>query len=215
MKGKVPDGSKNRNTAKSGKRPSLITAVKFSSPSLLPKKSSATSSTVQFYKSPAVATPHAKDETSLGSLLKKMKQVQSPATKQETRDEIIQKMQALFKLGARRGSEFVLGFNSINRLLESRSNEGKPISVICMAGDVKGELIHCLGQAAALQNIPFLLIPKFSKKLQELFQVKSASCFALRSEDSSVVEAQGGLDDFREYLTRLAHHSYRPKNSLS
>lgn len=194
---------KGNAAVKSAKKPSLVTAVKFNSPQLNAKKAAQSSSSLQFYKSPSLSTPHAKDETSLGSLLKKMKQVQSPAVKvNEVRDEIVQKLQTLQKLGARRGKNFTLGFNGIAKALESPDECG--VAVVCIAGEGKGELVHSLGRAAALRQVPVVVIPKFAAKLKEVFAVKQAFCFALRTVGGETLEAQGALDDFREYLTRVA-----------
>lgn len=207
--------TKSQDAAKSAKKPTLLNSVKFNSPTLAPRKQS--SSAVQFYKSPSLATQQGKDESSLGSLLKKMKQVQTPTTVKvrEVRDEIHQKLQNLLKLGCKRGQEFILGFNSISKLAEQslyHTEEGiskNIVSVICISSDAKGELVHSLGQVAALKNIPIVLLPKISPMLQECFQLKRAFCFALR-ESSHVTDTAistqklGQLDDLKEYLIRLS-----------
>lgn len=189
----------------STKKPSLITAVKFNSPSFKGKQNSSSSS-IQFYKSPTLVT-NQKDESSLGSLLKKMKEAQAPNVGKllETRDEIAQRIQTLLKLGAKRGKDFVIGFNSISKLVEMSSEvTEKHISVVVVSSDAKGELVHSLGQVAARHHIPIVLLPKLSPKLQESFQLKRAFCFALRTAESEATASQGGLDDLREYLLRLS-----------
>lgn len=183
----------------------MVPGNRFTSPTFLERSKQASSTSVQFYKSPVASIPK-ESVSSLGSVLKSMKRAQSPGIrKQELQDSIRQKVEFAQSLGAKRGKDFVIGFNSINKLLEKHSPDNlgpKAASVVCIASDGLPDLVHALWQVCSVKQVPIVFVRQFADTMKDIFQVKHAFCFALHVEGSTDDSQSAGIDDLREFLVR-------------
>jgi hypothetical protein len=66
--------------------------------------------------------------------------------------------------------------------------------MIVIAKDCKAEFLHILIKSAVQQRVPYLILPSFSNMLREACQVKSAFCFAIRTETG----LQNAMKDYHE-----------------
>jgi len=102
------------------------------------------------------------------------------------------KLESAIIFGAKRGNEFVVGFNSVCRAVE-KSKEN-PIYFICAAKE-KGSkmLLDLLVETSLINKIPLLLWPDMSENLKELFKLKSISCICFRIPEMSENGVRSGL----------------------
>ncbi|KAJ1386529.1 hypothetical protein B484DRAFT_410185 [Ochromonadaceae sp. CCMP2298] len=93
----------------------------------------------------------------------------------EEKDEVIAKLGRCRAQGARIGSDVVVGYNGVMRLVERGQ-----AAVVCVARDIPPALLIGLADAAAACAVPCLSFPRLSVSLRIVLGLRSASCFALR-----------------------------------
>ncbi len=93
----------------------------------------------------------------------------------DSKDMLLLKIQTCINNGAKIGKEIIVGFNSVNKLIESENCE-----VICIAKDTNPNILNCVIEVCTVRNIPFVILPNLSEPLTQLFKIKSVTCFALK-----------------------------------
>mmetsp|Transcript_12560 Transcript_12560/g.27893 ORF Transcript_12560/g.27893 Transcript_12560/m.27893 type:complete len:212 (+) Transcript_12560:35-670(+) len=93
----------------------------------------------------------------------------------EEKDEVIAKLGRCRAQGARIGSDVVVGYNGVMRLVERGQ-----AAVVCVARDIPPALLIGLADAAAAHAVPCLSFPRLGVSLRIVLGLRSASCFALR-----------------------------------
>jgi tRNA G18 (ribose-2'-O)-methylase SpoU len=164
---------------------------------------------LQFYKSPQNLTRKQMPEDSLGNVMKKMKKLHSPGLKKQQIQEIIQrKLQVVIDHGGKIGKDILVGFNTINKVLEKTPGQ---ICLVGIANDAHQSLVFGLLQICHSKHIPTALIPRFMNNLKSILSTKSAFCFAIKNkrnqnesegttnEDENPT-LQAAIDDLRDFL---------------
>ena len=92
----------------------------------------------------------------------------------EAKESMLVRLKLALKTGAKLGSDFIVGSNSISKLLEKGN-----ASIICIARDGPPALHNHLVESARLRRVAIVVLPQLTTALAAVFSLKRATCFAI------------------------------------
>lgn len=105
----------------------------------------------------------------------KWKRTHLNAVSPEEKQDIEAKVKAALVARAKIGADFVVGFNSVMRLVQTGQ-----AAVVCVAQDGHQAMLKVLVESAQVKAVPTVTIPKLNQSMRSVFGLRSASCFALK-----------------------------------
>lgn len=93
--------------------------------------------------------------------------------------------------GAKRGDDFIVGYNSVSRAIEKSTCE-----VVCILKE-KGsmKILDLIVESAITKRIPLVLVQNLSNELCSVLKLKSLSCFCLRRKKSEEISKPPKCND--------------------
>mmetsp|Transcript_15675 Transcript_15675/g.15805 ORF Transcript_15675/g.15805 Transcript_15675/m.15805 type:complete len:214 (+) Transcript_15675:73-714(+) len=97
----------------------------------------------------------------------------------EERDNTLRRIESLIQAGGKLGVHFIVGCNSIQKLMEKGC-----VSMIFICRDTPQEPYNFLVESAKVRKIPSYVLPKSANILARTVGLKKASCLALPTSEA-------------------------------